>query len=62
MQEELTVLELFLNNPGIYLKEVQEELFNVCGKWVECSTIIMQNSQAARAHKAKNEESCHSTI
>ncbi len=37
--EELTVLELFLNNPGIYLKEVQEELFNVCGKWVECSTI-----------------------
>ena len=36
---EIEVLELFLNNPGIYLKEV---LFNVCGKWVECSTLTRQ--------------------
>ena len=36
--EELTVLQLF-NKPGIYLKAVQEELFSVSGKWVNCSTI-----------------------
>ena len=38
-QEELTVLEIFLQNPGIYLKEVQEELFTATGKTVCCSTL-----------------------
>ena len=37
--EELIVLELFLKDPGIYLKEVQEKLFNLCGKWVCFATI-----------------------
>ncbi len=37
---ELLVLHLFLSSPGIFLKEVQEQLFRVTGK-VICSTIIM---------------------
>ena len=37
--EELTILQSFLNNPGIYLNEVQEELLDVTGKWVSCATV-----------------------
>jgi len=37
--EELTVLQSFLNNPGIYLNEVQEELLDVTGTWVSCATV-----------------------
>ena len=33
------MLQSFLNSPGIYLREVQEELFDVTGTWVSCSTI-----------------------
>ena len=37
--EQLTVLQSFLNKPGIYLREVQEELFDATGKWASCATI-----------------------
>ena len=38
-QEELIVLQLFLDSPGIYLREVQQELQDRTGTWVDCSTI-----------------------
>ena len=38
-QEELIVLQLFLDKSGIYLREVQEELFDITGTWVSCATI-----------------------
>ena len=38
-QEELIVLELFLSKPGIYLREVQQELFDATRTWVHCSTL-----------------------
>lgn len=38
-QEELIVLQLFLDSPGIYLREVQQELQDRTGNWVDCSTI-----------------------
>ena len=37
--EQLTVLQSFLNKPGIYLREVQEELYDATGKWASCATI-----------------------
>ena len=37
--EELTVLQSFLNNPGIYLREVQTELYDITGSWVDCATL-----------------------
>lgn len=37
--EELTVLELLLNNPSMYLQEVQEELLRVTGSMYDCATI-----------------------
>ena len=37
--EELTVLELLLNNPSMYLQEVQEELSRVTGSVYDCATI-----------------------
>ena len=37
--EELTVLESFFKHPGIYLREVREELFRLTGTRVDCSTI-----------------------
>lgn len=37
--EELILLQLFLRNPGIFLREVQEQLCSVTGKWVNCSTV-----------------------
>ena len=38
-QEELIVLQLFLDKPGIYLREVQHELYDATGTWVDCSTL-----------------------
>ena len=37
--EELTVLQSFLNNPGIHLNEVQQELLDITGTWVSLATI-----------------------
>ena len=37
--EELTVLQTLLDKPGIYLREVQEELNDITGTWISCSTI-----------------------
>ena len=33
-QEELIVLQLFLDKPGIYLREVQQELLDITGTWI----------------------------
>ena len=38
-QEELIVLQLFWDKPGIYLREVQQELFDITGTWISCATI-----------------------
>ena len=45
---------LKINNPGIYLKEVQEELFNVCGNVPQYAgqkmkRVAIQQSNALRA-------------
>ncbi len=37
--EEVTVLQTLLTNPGIYLHEVQSELLDITGTWIDCSTI-----------------------
>ena len=37
--EQLTVLQSFLNKSGIYLREVQEEVYDATGKWVSCATM-----------------------
>ena len=37
--EEVTVLQSFLNNPGIHLNEVQQELLDIAGTWVSLATI-----------------------
>lgn len=37
-QEEL-VLQLFLDKPGIYLREVQQELLDITGTWISCATL-----------------------
>ena len=37
--EELTVLQSFLNNPGVHLNEVQQELLDITGTWVSLATI-----------------------
>ena len=38
-EQLVTVLQSFLNKPGIYLREVQEELYDATGKWASCATI-----------------------
>lgn len=38
-QEELIVLQLFLDKPGIYLREVQKELLDITGTWISCATL-----------------------
>ena len=37
--EELTVLQSFLNNPGVHLIEVQQELLDITGTWISLATI-----------------------
>ena len=37
--EEITILEMLLNQPNMYLQEVQEELSRVTGRVYDCSTI-----------------------
>ena len=37
--EEVTVLQSFLNNPGIHLNEVQQELLDITRTWVSLATI-----------------------
>lgn len=43
--DQLIVLESFLNNPGIYLREVQEELLKASGKLVSWPTICRTAKQ-----------------
>ena len=38
-QEATVLLRIILENPGIYLHEMQEELFSNCGVWLHPSTI-----------------------
>ena len=37
--EELTALQTFLDKPGMYLREIQQELYDVTGSWYSCATI-----------------------
>lgn len=37
--EEITVLQSLLGNPGMYLHEVQRELLDITGTWIDCSTL-----------------------
>ena len=37
--EERIILQFMIDRPGIYLAELQQQLFNVVGKWVHLSTI-----------------------
>ena len=39
--EQLALLQLCLDDPGIFLKEIQQELQHACGKYVSLATIIM---------------------
>ena len=49
--EELTVLQSFLNNPGIYLSEVQADLFDITGTWVDISTICRTATRLGLTHQ-----------
>lgn len=37
--DELVFLDLMLRYPGIFLREVQEQLCQITGTWVDCSTL-----------------------
>lgn len=37
--ESFTVLQTILHNPKVYLEEIQQELFDITGRWVHVSTI-----------------------
>ena len=37
--EQLALLQLCLDDPGIFLKEIQQELQHACGKCVSLATI-----------------------
>lgn len=37
--EELIVLQTLLTSPGTFLHEIQSELFETTGTWIDCSTI-----------------------
>ena len=50
--EELTILQSFLNNPGIYLK-VQEELLDVTRTWVSCATVCRTRLDITRQKMKK---------
>ena len=41
-QEATVLLKIILENPGIYLHEIQEELFSNCGVWLHPSTICKE--------------------
>ena len=36
---EITVLQSLLASPGMYLQEVQRELHDITGTWIDCSTV-----------------------
>ena len=37
--EEITILEMLLSKPSMYLREVQQKLMQVTGSWYDCATI-----------------------
>ena len=37
--EEITILEMLLSKPNMYLREVQDELAQITGSWYDCATI-----------------------
>ena len=49
--EEITILNCFLANPGIYLDEVQEDLFDKTGKWVSKSTVCREAKRMGLTRK-----------
>ena len=36
--EEITILEMLLSKPNMYLREVQDELVQITGSWYDCAT------------------------
>ena len=53
--EEVTVLQSFLNNPGIHLNEVQHELLDITRTWVSLATIYAkQHTDLDSRQKMKN--------
>ena len=52
-QDELIVLQLFLDKPGIYLREVQQELYDAAGTWVDCSTLCRTAKQLGLTQQKK---------
>ena len=42
--EEITVLQSLLDRPGTYLREVQEELHDITGTWIDCSICRLAKS------------------
>ena len=38
-QDQLAVLNLFLENPGVYLREMQQKVYATTGIWVSCATL-----------------------
>jgi len=57
--EELKVLNCFLANPGMYLDEIKQELFDKTGKWVSKSTICSEAKKDG-AYQEKDEENSNS--
>lgn len=49
--EELKVLNCFLANPGMYLDEIKQELFDKTGKWVSKSTICSEAKRMGLTRK-----------
>ena len=49
--EELTVLDCFLANSGIYLDEIQQELCDKTGTWVSKSTICREAKKMGLTRK-----------
>ena len=51
--EELTVLNCFLANPGIYLDEIQQELCDETGTWVSKSSICCEAKRMVLTKKGE---------
>ena len=48
--EEITILEMLLNTPSMYLSEVQQELLHVTGSLYDCATICRAIKRQGRKY------------
>lgn len=60
--EELMILNCFLGNPGVYLEEVQQHLFDKCGTWVSKSTLCREAKRMGLNRKMREIASQRSDI